>query len=186
MNTISTLKTLSAILATGFGLVWFSGCALIKPEAATDQSYVLSYQKERQFWEKHAAQVYSGMINSACALGVMEKYCARAYAHLSRQPDPFRGGRILPTMVGSYTWRSFLESYQDAFSRAAFDVLFLVRLPKARCPRPKRDYVNNRTALQMDEHGRTWSDQIRRKMEYRRTRIQCSLAYRLYALSYPF
>src|ERR1700677_1595770 len=58
---ISTLKTLSAILATGFGLLWFSGCALIKPEAATDPSYVLAYQKERQFWEKRSAQVYSGM-----------------------------------------------------------------------------------------------------------------------------
>lgn len=39
----------------------FSGCALTKPKAATDPAYIAAFQKERRFWERRVAQVFSGM-----------------------------------------------------------------------------------------------------------------------------
>src|SRR5579862_5450126 len=61
MNAVPRLKIPLGILLSSSAVFWLSGCAFIKPRAAADPSYIASHQKERQYWEKRAAQVYMWM-----------------------------------------------------------------------------------------------------------------------------
>lgn len=55
-----TVVTLTRVLVTAVSLS-LASCAFSKPRPATDSVYMAAFQKERQFWEKRAAQVYCGM-----------------------------------------------------------------------------------------------------------------------------
>jgi hypothetical protein len=61
MNTAFRPKIPPPNLAACVTLFFLSSCAFIKPHAATDPNYIASHQKERQYWQKGAAQVYMGM-----------------------------------------------------------------------------------------------------------------------------
>jgi hypothetical protein len=49
------------LFLAGLVSITMSGCALVKPKAATDPVYIAAYQKERAYWEKRAAQVFPRM-----------------------------------------------------------------------------------------------------------------------------